>query len=480
MNKIRIDTPKVFISYAWGTKEYQDKVLSFATELVRDGIDVLLDKWSMKEGNDTYHFMEQSVNDPTVTNVLLLLDPVYKRKANERRGGVGTETQIISTEIYNNTTQEKVIPVVFEREDDGSIPKPTYLKTLLHFDLSIEEHYDEEYQRLVRTLYGIETYKKPELGKKPAWLESELTVSTKTRSSYSVFRKNVSDKIKKEKFEIFLSEIRDRILDFRKNEPCESFSLEKYLESYSQTVSIREDFLQLITNVSYIEGGEKLIASKLEEIGESLQLGSGYINSIQKTFLHELFIYVIAIYYKNKNYSALSYTLNKTYFVDDSYECTPNSFKAFYHYDQNLDNAVCKRDNKNYYSGTANYWIENISREVCSKNEFIFADILCYNVSVFQEECNNKWNWFPLTYIYGDYDNRQTRIFSNKLKSMEHLTEITYVFGYNNIEEFRKKFCVIESAYQSGALRPARHSRAFNDAPLLCMFIKSTELGSTR
>jgi hypothetical protein len=56
MNKPKIDHPKVFISYAWGTKEYQDKVLAYATALKSDGVDIKLDKWSLKEGNDTYAF----------------------------------------------------------------------------------------------------------------------------------------------------------------------------------------------------------------------------------------------------------------------------------------------------------------------------------------------------------------------------------------------------------------------------------------
>ena len=102
-----IEHPKVFISYAWGTEDYNEKVLSFATDLMHDGIDVVLDKWSLKEGNDTYAFMERSVTDLTITNVLILLDPNYEKKANERNGGVGTETQIISPEIYNKVEQEK-------------------------------------------------------------------------------------------------------------------------------------------------------------------------------------------------------------------------------------------------------------------------------------------------------------------------------------------------------------------------------------
>ena len=113
--KPTIQQPKVFISYAWGSQEYQDRVIALSRDLIGDGIDVLLDKWSLKEGHDTYAYMEQSVNNIDVTNVLILLDPVYAQKANSRSGGVGTETQIISPEIYNNVTQEKFLPVVMER-----------------------------------------------------------------------------------------------------------------------------------------------------------------------------------------------------------------------------------------------------------------------------------------------------------------------------------------------------------------------------
>ena len=93
--KSTIEHPKVFISYAWGSEDYRLKVRSFATDLMENGIDVLLDQWSLKEGNDTYAFMEQSVTDQTITNELKLLEPIYEKKANGRDGGVGTETQII-------------------------------------------------------------------------------------------------------------------------------------------------------------------------------------------------------------------------------------------------------------------------------------------------------------------------------------------------------------------------------------------------
>ena len=87
----KIESPKVFISYAWGSEEYQSKVLALASDLMGDGVNVVFDRWSLKEGNDTYAFMEQSVTDTEITNVLILLDPNYEKKANARDGGLSTK-----------------------------------------------------------------------------------------------------------------------------------------------------------------------------------------------------------------------------------------------------------------------------------------------------------------------------------------------------------------------------------------------------
>lgn len=40
-------TPKVFISYSWSSDEL---VLDLAKRLVAHGVDVVLDKWDLKEG----------------------------------------------------------------------------------------------------------------------------------------------------------------------------------------------------------------------------------------------------------------------------------------------------------------------------------------------------------------------------------------------------------------------------------------------
>ena len=105
-------TPKIFISYSWSSDEI---VVPLAQRLVSHGVEVVLDKWDLKEGQDKYAFMEQCVNDPEITKVLIVCDKKYADKANARVGGVGDETVIISSEVYGKMNQEKFIPIIAEK-----------------------------------------------------------------------------------------------------------------------------------------------------------------------------------------------------------------------------------------------------------------------------------------------------------------------------------------------------------------------------
>jgi len=102
------NSPKVFISYAWSSAEHEAWVIELAERLVESGVDVVLDKWELREGQDKYHFMERMVSDPDVTKVIVISDRKYAEKADQRTGGVGTESQIISREVYEKTDQQKL------------------------------------------------------------------------------------------------------------------------------------------------------------------------------------------------------------------------------------------------------------------------------------------------------------------------------------------------------------------------------------
>ena len=262
----KIEKPKIFISYAWGNIEYQRRVLAFATDLINDGIDVILDKWDLSEGRDTYAFMEKCATDKSITNVLMLLDPVYAENADGRLGGVGTETQIISSEVYGKVEQDKFIPVVFARDEDDNVCKPTYLKALLHFDLSKEESYDSEYQRLVKRLYGIEIYAKPQLGNRPEWVDTPKVTASKTIAKYEKLKQNDLPVVKNELFSSNLNTIKELFLRYGEDNASNSLEYGEYINLYDGMQEIRNDFLALLPYYIYVADGVVLIGDFFEEM----------------------------------------------------------------------------------------------------------------------------------------------------------------------------------------------------------------------
>jgi len=60
------ENPKLFLSYCWSTSEHEQCVLKLATELREAGVDVIFDKWDLKEGHDAFAFMEKMVTDPEI------------------------------------------------------------------------------------------------------------------------------------------------------------------------------------------------------------------------------------------------------------------------------------------------------------------------------------------------------------------------------------------------------------------------------
>ena len=470
--KPTIEHPKVFISYAWGSQEYQNIVLSLASDLQSDGVEVLLDKWNLKEGHDTYAYMEQSVNDPTVTNVLILLDPVYAEKADGRSGGVGTETQIISPEIYNNVTQEKFLPVVMERTKNGDIPKPQYLKGILHFDLSVDDKYNDEYQRLVKRLFGVEIYTKPELGNIPKWVTEESSISTGKRMVLQSLKKNTNPKIARNDFLELLNELKENIVSFNSE-------TDDYLKLYEEMLPMREEYLQIIKTSFAIENSSALIADFLQELYDDVESNTIVLKDMKKSFLHEIFIYTISMFYKMKDFESMAYFLNKSFF--GKYYGNNNQktgYSIFYHYSQPFAAAKNKADGKKYFCGIAQQWIDHIASAYCNKREFAFADVLLSNYSLFGANYGDRSPWFALTYVYdGEFDTIIQKI-ALQMKSKEIAQRWAKVFGFEDYISFRNKIKSELSKPDNQKTQRLRYNMSFSDVQLITDFIKPEEIGT--
>jgi len=165
--------PRLFVSYSWSGPEHEERVLSLATELRRSGVDVILDKWDLKEGHDAYAFMEQMVTDHTVNKVILICDKRYAERTNERAGGVGAEAQIISGELYAKQAQDKFAAVVLEHDEEGQPYLPAYYKGRIYIDLSDPDTYAQYFDQLLRWLFDRPLYEKPDIGTVPGFLTQD-------------------------------------------------------------------------------------------------------------------------------------------------------------------------------------------------------------------------------------------------------------------------------------------------------------------
>ena len=156
--------PKVFISYSWEEDAHQQWVREFADRLLADGIDATIDQYDASLGDRLPHFMEQSIT--TADYVLIICTPLYKKKADNRKGGVGYEGHIITEELYSKGNERKFIPVVRKGSFDAAMP--TFLAGKLGIDLTDTIHFENNYKDLITTIHGVK--KKPEIGRVPSYV----------------------------------------------------------------------------------------------------------------------------------------------------------------------------------------------------------------------------------------------------------------------------------------------------------------------
>ncbi len=138
-----IEKPKVFVSYSWNPPSNQQNVFELIKKLEQDGINVVYDRKDLYPGQDMNYFMESVLTSDEIDSIIIVCNEDYAKKANNRSGGVGFESELILTEIKNKPLQRKYIPVVFEHDENVELPLPHYLKSRFCVDLSKDSGYDD-------------------------------------------------------------------------------------------------------------------------------------------------------------------------------------------------------------------------------------------------------------------------------------------------------------------------------------------------
>lgn len=476
-------TPKIFISYSWSNPNHEDRVINLAERLFSNGVEVVIDKWDLKEGHDKFKFMESMVKSVEIDKVLIILDQMYSEKANQRSGGVGTETQIISPQIYADVSQEKFIPVVMDKDEEGNPFIPTYLEGRIYIDLSSEEQFEENYENLLRNLFKRPAYNKPTLGKAPSYLFEDTPMTHKTSLIVRSFNNQIDKNPKRVN-----SILRDFLNEFYDN-----------LKSYSITYSTRDEFTigkEIYDNVNlytplrndFISFFDKLTKEEIDfdieivlRFLEKLPLltepqdGRGSWQNYEfdnfRFFIYELFLYLIAIGLKNENYKFIEELLISHYLFNEGFSSDRESknFGRFFFRLDLINSYYNQTFSKTFISPTADLIIkripENLSIDLVTE-----ADLLCHYIGKL-----NSISWFPLTYIYKKFRKFD---FFDRLISKRHFEKVKTVFNVTTAEEL--KIILTSFKNKEENTQPLRLSNSFDSVTHIFNLVKIEEIGTTK
>lgn len=475
--------PKIFISYSWSSDQF---VMPLAQRLVNNGVDVVLDKWNLKEGQDKYAFMEQCVNDPDITKVLIICDKAYADKANSRTGGVGDETTIISSEVYDKMQQEKFIPIVIEHDEKGDPYVPAYIKSRIYIDFSNADAYETEYEKLLRNIYNKPLYRKPKLGKRPEWIDEEETNLFPLTDLIRQIKGATTEKKQRSCVNKFIEEY---IMALKSYYIQDVKGGAEILEQFSKVKSIRDVFLDFLPVLAETElSFSDVMCHAFERLYNSLTNGRGMGLStysisdndyeLYKILIWELFICTIAYLRHVEDYKEINSMITNTYFLDTSWRgenAVAKNYCEFNHYSKIIEEQYKKTtEHKSKYTLLGDILCKEREKlPVFSGEAIAEADLFLYQIkNAFDlAEDENNWGqsyWFPICYVYCNTWPSEWK----KMKSRRFCQKLFPLFGVTTIEELKSALekCTAE--------RNMRYPGSFNSAPAILSCIHLDEIGT--
>lgn len=440
---------KVFISYSWGTNEHQKWVQELAERLMSNTVDVILDKWSLKPGHDIYTFMEEMVKSNDVDKVLIICDRNYTDRADSRSGGVGTETQIITPNVYSSEKQEKFLPIVVERDNDGAPCLPIYLKSRLYIDFSNESDYENSYEELLRNILDAPAIPKPKLGTNvPAYINesytnfSELrgllrTLDNQLKKNHTINRQYLND---------FLDCFKRRLLDY--GEKTQGYTkitewgsvLLDTLKAYGEEIkAMYIEFLILVSKNTISDVDEVLIDffSDVPTFKNKIIQKSSGDSEFYNIVFYELFVSTISIFIKYTRYDLAGELLQSKYFIKDGYRVETVSFDFLREYNRYFESYI--KDTLHKTSGLGYYLINNKSQDL-TKEDLILGDLICYVASSFMDDMQGHV-WFPYTYLYSEY---RSIMFFEKFSSLKFFEKSKVIFDFKIPQDLRDRLIDLE------------------------------------
>jgi hypothetical protein len=439
--------PKLFISYSWSNPDHEKMVLELAVNLTESGVEVILDKWDLKAGHDAYVFMEQMVNDPDIHKVACIMDKAYAEKADGRAGGVGTESQIISKELYSKTDQSKFVAVVTEKDEQGQPYLPAFFRARIYIDLSSPDHYSENYEQLLRWIYDQPMHVKPEIGSKPAFLDTDQSVqigtSTLYRHAIEAIRLNKAHSLGA--LNEYLKAFADNLERFRIPKSEDEYD-ELLLQNIDQFLPARNEFIQLLLTVcaypaaAYGEALHQFFENLIHYLTVPISRDGVYREGSIDNFrfiIHELFLYAIAVLLKQNCFDIVYNLVAQDY------------YKTGTEYDQQemLPYTVLRAPVRSLKYRNERLQLRRISLHAdmlekrASSSGIAFKYLMQADFVLFMRDqvTGERKIWWPETLVYLGYNPRPFEIFV-RAESRTYFDKFKHLLGINELKDLDELF----------------------------------------
>lgn len=410
-----------------------------------DGVDVVLDVWALREGDDKYAFMEKMVTDESISHVLVFSDSEYTTKSDARKAGVGTESQIISREVYSKVQQSKFIPIVCEFEESGEPFLPTFLKSRIWIDFSSPEAANENWEKLIRLLYGKPAHEKPTLGKAPTYVTTDITVpASPAVAKFATLRQAIIQE--KRGLKLYRQDFLDACYAYadalRIRERPEVTNMgERVLEDCGKLKLVRDHIVDWVLLESEVNPSDEFGEAIIHMLEQLLELKSRppEVNSwnevwfdAHRVFVYETFLYIVAALIKTGSFSTLRLILSSRYLLPETEAHGLNrlvTFDAFYGYSDALQ--VLVPEGKKLYAPAA----ELIKRQA-DRTDLPFADVMQAELLVLMMALvTDGIRWYPQTFYYSS----RSSAFPFFLRAAQHrnFEKLARITGIGSADELR-------------------------------------------
>lgn len=463
------------VSYAWGGEEHhahREKVKGLVDQLRGDGIDVIFDRYRLRDGDDVDQFMEQVAAAGNVQKVMAICEPRYVAKMNARQDGVGKEGMIMSQHVYEQLRdtggdeqrrRRRFIAVIFERDPERPFDGPGHLPTMFgamkHIDMSTPNAYDRNYDQLLRFLLDRPEEVEPAVGKVPAHLLADTTATVPAvAEAHTVRRLTEQERPAARAWADYLAAVEAALravppaaegtLEGRDSR----FVIQRVVDEVTAFHPVRDEFVQLITlAVRYdvvpveelLEFFQRVLRLS-DRLAKAHQVNSTVWNLVVFThadvLVMELYLYAATLLTQQRRGSTLKALTEHVFFLERHGQLRPAGFTELQHLPEQraFEDQYKTLTGQNWTSPLGAFLKANATLQSTPWLDLATTDLLLFLKSALdREEQGTSALWSP---VFGPYFERIGQLpFFQRWTSRKQIAPWLEFFGAASPDELKAR-----------------------------------------